>query len=80
MKVVLCSEGSCVPQKCPAVEVHEDKVIIGEKDNICTLTRVLIITYLLAKFIKYKIYFYILDFLYRMLKNGNYCKQRFIYK
>jgi len=38
MKVVLCSEGSCVPQKCP-VEVHEDKVIIGEKDNICTLTR-----------------------------------------
>jgi len=39
MKVVLCSEGSCVPQKCPAVEVHEDKVIIGEKDNICTLTR-----------------------------------------
>jgi len=31
MKVVLCSEGT--------VEVHEDKVIIGEKDNICTLTR-----------------------------------------
>ena len=39
MKVVLCSEGSCVPQKCPVVDVQEDKVIIGEKDNICTLTR-----------------------------------------
>jgi len=39
MKVVLCSEGSCVPQKCPVVDVQEDKVIIGEKENICTLTR-----------------------------------------
>jgi hypothetical protein len=39
MKVVLCSEGSCVPQKCPVVDVQEDKVIIGEKQNICTLTR-----------------------------------------
>jgi hypothetical protein len=39
MAVVLCSEGSCVPQKCPVVDVQEDKVIIGEKDNICTLTR-----------------------------------------
>ena len=39
MKVVLCSEGSCVPQKCPVVDVIEDKVIIGEKENICTLTR-----------------------------------------
>ena len=38
MKVVLCSEGSCVPQKCPVVDVQEDKVIIGEKENICTLT------------------------------------------
>ena len=39
MKIVLCSEGSCIPQKCPIVDVQEDKVIIGEKDNICTLTR-----------------------------------------
>ena len=39
MKIVLCSEGSCIPQKCPAVDVRKDKVIIGEKKNICTLTR-----------------------------------------
>lgn len=39
MKIVLCSEGSCVPQKCPVVDVQEDRVIIGEKENICTLTR-----------------------------------------
>jgi hypothetical protein len=38
MKIILCSEGSCVPQKCPAVDVQENQVIIGEKDNICTLT------------------------------------------
>jgi hypothetical protein len=39
MVVVLCNEGSCVPPKCPVVDVQEDRVIIGEKDNICTLTR-----------------------------------------
>ena len=39
MLVVLCSEGSCVPPKCPIVDVQKDRVIIGEKDNICTLTR-----------------------------------------
>jgi len=39
MKIVLCSEGSCVPSKCPEVDIREDKVIIGEKDNVCTLTR-----------------------------------------
>ncbi len=39
MKIVLCSEGSCIPQKCPIVDVQEDKVIIGEEDNTCTLTR-----------------------------------------
>jgi hypothetical protein len=39
MKILLCSEGSCVPQKCPMVDVRADRVIIGEKDNICTLTR-----------------------------------------
>ena len=39
MKIVLCSEGSCIPQKCHIVDVQEDKVIIGEKENTCTLTR-----------------------------------------
>lgn len=39
MKILLCSEGSCVPQKCPMVNVLPDRVIIGEEDNICTLTR-----------------------------------------
>jgi hypothetical protein len=38
MKITLCSEGSCIPSKCPEVDVQEDRVIIGEKDNICTLT------------------------------------------
>lgn len=36
MKTVkLCREGSC----CPAVSVFEDKVVIGEDDNTCVLTR-----------------------------------------
>jgi hypothetical protein len=36
MKVVsLCKEGSC----CPVVKVMEEKVEIGEKDSICTLTK-----------------------------------------
>jgi len=39
MVVVLCAEGTCIPYKCPVVDVQEDKVIIGEKDNVCTLTR-----------------------------------------
>jgi hypothetical protein len=39
MAIVLCSEGSCVPPKCPIVDVQDDKVIIGEKNNLCTLTR-----------------------------------------
>ena len=39
MAVSLCIDGSCIPTKCPTVDVQEDKVIIGEKDNICTLTR-----------------------------------------
>ena len=39
MPVVLCVDGVCDPPKCPVVDVKEDKVIIGEKDNICTLTR-----------------------------------------
>lgn len=39
MAIVLCNEGSCIPPKCPIVDVQEDKVIIGEKNNICTLTR-----------------------------------------
>lgn len=39
MTIVLCNEGSCIPPKCPIVDVQEDKVIIGEKENTCTLTR-----------------------------------------
>jgi len=39
MTVVLCNDGTCVPPKCPIVDVQEDKVIIGEKENTCTLTR-----------------------------------------
>jgi hypothetical protein len=39
MAVVLCNDGTCVPPKCPVVDVQEDKVIIGEKENVCTLTR-----------------------------------------
>lgn len=36
MKIVtLCKEGSC----CPVVKVTEDKVEIGEKDNLCELTK-----------------------------------------
>ena len=38
MRIVLCSEGSCIPNKCPIVDVQENQVIIGEKENICTLT------------------------------------------
>lgn len=40
MKVVLCNDGVCIPPKCPVVDIQEDKVIIGEKKNVCTLTRV----------------------------------------
>jgi hypothetical protein len=39
MSVVLCTDGSCIPPKCPVVDLQEDKVVIGEKENICTLTR-----------------------------------------
>lgn len=39
MSVVLCADGTCIPPKCPIVDVQEDKVIIGEKENVCTLTR-----------------------------------------
>jgi hypothetical protein len=39
MKIVLCNDGTCVPPKCPVVDVQDHQVIIGEKDNICTLTR-----------------------------------------
>jgi hypothetical protein len=38
MKVSLCIGDICTPNKCPEVDVQDDKVIIGEKDNICTLT------------------------------------------
>jgi len=39
MKVSLCIGDVCIPDKCPSVDIREDKVIIGEKDNICTLTK-----------------------------------------
>jgi hypothetical protein len=36
----LCIDiGVIPPRKCPIVDVQGDKVIIGEKDNVCTLTR-----------------------------------------
>ncbi len=36
MKIVsLCKEGSC----CPVVKLAEERVEIGEKDNICVLTK-----------------------------------------
>jgi len=39
MKVILCSGDTCETVKCPVVDIREDKIIIGEKDNVCTLTR-----------------------------------------
>ncbi len=39
MKIVLCTDSVCNPPKCPVVDVREDKVIIGEKNNTCTLTK-----------------------------------------
>ena len=39
MKVMLCNDAVCIPPKCPVVDVQEDRVIIGEKENMCTLTR-----------------------------------------
>jgi hypothetical protein len=36
MKIVtLCKEGSC----CPVVKIADEKVEIGEKGNLCVLTR-----------------------------------------
>jgi hypothetical protein len=39
MKIVLCTDDVCIPPKCPVVDVQEDKVVIGEKENVCTLTK-----------------------------------------
>ena len=39
MRIVLCTDDTCVPPKCPTVDVHGDTVTIGEKQNVCTLTR-----------------------------------------
>ena len=33
--VVLCREGSC----CPVVKITDEHVEIGEKDNVCVLTK-----------------------------------------
>jgi hypothetical protein len=38
MAVSLCP-GFPPVKHCPTVDVKEDKVIIGEKENVCTLTR-----------------------------------------
>lgn len=36
MKIVsLCSQNSC----CPVVKIADDRVEIGEKDNVCVLTK-----------------------------------------
>jgi len=36
MKVIkLCREGSC----CPVVKISDEHVEIGEKDNVCRLTK-----------------------------------------
>ncbi len=35
MKVYLCQDKS----SCPAVEIMDNHVVIGEDDNICTLTQ-----------------------------------------
>ena len=36
MKIVnLCAEGSC----CPVIKITDTQVEIGEKDNICVLTK-----------------------------------------
>jgi hypothetical protein len=37
MKIFLCPD--CGTKQCPSVEIKEDSVVIGEYDNICTLTR-----------------------------------------
>lgn len=39
MKIILCEDGVCDPPKCPIVDVQDDKVIIGENENACTLTK-----------------------------------------
>lgn len=39
MKIILCTDSVCDPPKCPIVDIQEDKVVIGEKKNVCTLTR-----------------------------------------
>ena len=36
MKIFLCAD--CGTKQCPSVEIKEDSVVIGEYDNICTLT------------------------------------------
>jgi hypothetical protein len=39
MRIVLCNDEVCIPPKCPIVDVQGDTVTIGEKDNVCTLTK-----------------------------------------
>ena len=39
MKIILCEDGVCDPPKCPIVDVQDNKVIIGENENTCILTK-----------------------------------------
>lgn len=39
MRIVLCTDDTCVPPKCPTVDVEGTTVTIGEDNNICTLTK-----------------------------------------
>ena len=32
-RIVLCNDSTCIPPKCPTVDVDGNKVIIGEKDG-----------------------------------------------
>lgn len=38
-RIVLCTDDTCVPPKCPTVDVDGNTVTIGEKENVCTLTK-----------------------------------------
>ena len=38
MKIVLCNEGSCIPPKCPVVDIQENTVTISENDQSITMT------------------------------------------
>lgn len=39
MKIYLCTDGVCIPPKCPYVDVKKEYVVIGEENNFCRLTK-----------------------------------------